>query len=182
MSLQRKNRTILGQKQSVPLSASLVLGAAVGSATPLLPRIGAFPVGSYSSEITAVIDIFDENNIQTAVDFVHRLEASDGAVYTVCFRRFVGRDLEEFIHDIGTYGLTGTLDTIVGLKEQVTVTPKPNSSYLRISARSLVSQATVATPAPKPPTVSQAPVATGTEEADTDEDFDNFDYLDDDDE
>ena len=93
----------------------------------ILPYQNLLPVGKYDSEIVAVADALQDNEI-FGIDCTHFLTDSSGATFLVKFRYFHPKDIEMLSKTLASYGLSGTLESaLVGLREVVDIEPRPNS-------------------------------------------------------
>ncbi len=135
-------------KPPVSLASSLTITAKLPDSIPLIPKIGALPIGQYSSKVKSFSDVV-QNGQLVAVDFEHDLVAEDGTNYCVRFRSYVGRELDALLTIFAAYGLTGSLSAVIGLEENVILSQKPSSSYLQISDRSLKKKSLPAVPGSK---------------------------------
>lgn len=115
---------------------------------PLLPKVGALPAGRYRSTILSVDYTLTDTNEIAYVDIIHKLVDSTGGEYTVNFRYYTPHDTDRLLEIFSGYGFRGELQTVVGLIEDVEVTLKPSSQYLRISKRSMYTSPTSVLPSP----------------------------------
>lgn len=169
----QKNKRPLGAKTPAPTFPTLTISAPVPQNKPLLPRIGAFPAGRYRSTILSVDYTLTDTNDIAYVDIVHKLIAGTGTEYNVNFRFYHPHDTSKLLTVFADYGLTGALEGIVGLTEDVNIAPKTNSGYLAITHRSMID----------PPTAVSAAHTTTAKtllDEEDDEDFDDIDLLEED--
>ena len=123
-------------KTPVSLASSLTIATKLPDSMPLIPKVGALPVGNYTSTLKSFSDVV-QNGQLVAVDFVHDLLSEDGKHYLVRFRSYIGKELDGLLTTFAGYGLTGSLNAVINLEEDVILSQKPSSSYLQISDRSL---------------------------------------------
>ena len=198
-----KNQSNLQNSGSVKQSlVSIQIGVTatgpVGISRVIIPKAGALPAGTYTSSIVEATDVIVDDAC-VAVDFIHELVDTAGVTRLVRFRVFEN-ELAPLLQHFASYGLTGSLSTALpGLREEVTVQPRTNSSYLHIAARTLsalpsvipASPPTPSSPSPKPNALRRAlqnhkrpvptPAATN-EPEEADDEFDDFyEGIDDDD-
>ncbi len=123
-------------KTPVSLASSLTITAKLPDSMPIIPKIGTLPTGKYTSTLKSFSDVV-QNGQLVAVDFTHDLLSEDGKHYLVRFRSYIGKELDNLLTTFAGYGLTGSLNTVIGLEEDVILSQKPSSSYIQISDRSL---------------------------------------------
>lgn len=134
-----------GSLLATPVTASSVTPTQqVATSAFLLPTANNLPTGHYESKIVEVNDAVQNGQV-VGVDCFHDLTDSYGTNYRVRFRYYAPREVADLAQKIGSYGLSGSLGSLLqGLQESVDVAPKGGSSgYLSISHRTL--QATTQT-------------------------------------
>ena len=106
------------------------------TATPqyVFPTVQNLSAGVHLSEIVDVKEIVDSDGNLTALDFYHKLTDSDGCDIFVRFR-YYEKELPALAQELSKYSAVKTWCDAVGLREQVTVSPKATGNYMRISAR-----------------------------------------------
>jgi hypothetical protein len=105
----------------------------------VLPLVGNLPSGKYKSEIVAVENAV-HNGVIVGIDCTHKLTDIGGNSFKVKFRFFAPNDVETLAKMLDLYGCTGTIgDGLYGLQETVYVAPRPNSRYMSIIHRVLLS-------------------------------------------
>ena len=136
-----------GSILSTPITASTIHNNVPSTILPLATQL---PLGNYKSEIVSVSDAIQNDEI-IGIDCVHRLTNSDGSEYLVKFRFFAPKDIQSLIDILAGYGLTGNLGSaLLGLKENVTIVPRPRSAkYVHISNRNLASSTVSSSPPAK---------------------------------
>ena len=129
--------TASSKKSLIACSIGSIPTASTGISRSIIPKSGVLPAGSYTSTITEVADVIVDG-VCVAVDFLHELIDAAGRTRLVRFRVFES-ELAALLQIFASYGLTGSLSTALpGLREEVTVQPRTNSSYLHIAARTLL--------------------------------------------
>ena len=151
-------------KTPVSLASSLTIATKLPDSMPLIPKVGALPVGNYTSTLKSFSDVV-QNGQLVAVDFVHDLLSEDGKHYLVRFRSHIGKELDGLLTTFAGYGLTGSLNAVINLEEDVILSQKPSSTYLQISDRSLRKSA---------PVVSASKAQALLAEEDDDPEFEDF--------
>ena len=106
-------------------------------ATPILPKKANIAAGTYESKIISVSAVSNEDEL-VAVDFLHELQHDSMKPTLVRFRYYVPRELNKLLEKFASYGMSGSLDSVVGLEENVTLTESSKSEYLRITERQLI--------------------------------------------
>lgn len=116
------------------------------TATPqyLFPTVQNLSAGIYLSEILDIKEIVDFDGNLIALDFYHKLTDSNGNNVYVRFR-YYEKELPALAQELSKYSAVKTWGDSVGLREQVTVSPKATGNYMRISARN-EAQATSSSP------------------------------------
>ena len=117
----------------------------------ILPTIQNMAAGNYISEIQDVQEVFKDDGTLDALDFYHRLTDSNGNVIYVRFRYYY-KELPNLAASLKQYPQVTTWQDVVGLKEDITVAPKPKSNYMKIAVRT----ASLASASATSPTVSPA--------------------------
>jgi hypothetical protein len=158
--MSTKTKFPAGSLLATSVTASSVTSAQQ-TAPPVFktPTTGNLPAGHYDSLITDVADAVQNGQI-VGVDCYHELIDSDGTNYRIRFRYYAPREVADLAQKIGSYGLSGSLGSLLqGLQELVDVAPKGGSSgYLSISHRTL--QSTTQTTAASLSTTMQPTTAT----------------------
>ena len=98
------------------------------------PLVHNLNSGTYLSEIKDIKEVVDSNGNFEAFDFYHCLIDSDGNVTYVRFR-YYEKELPALSSSFKQYPNVKTWQNLVGLKEEVTIAPKPTGSYMHIAAR-----------------------------------------------
>ncbi len=122
-------------KTPVSLSSALTIAPKLPDSMPIIPKVGALPIGKYTSTLKSFSDVV-QNGQLVAVDFVHDLLSEDGKHHLVRFRSYIGKELDGLLTTFAGYGLTGSLSAVINLEEDIILSQKPSSSYLQISDRS----------------------------------------------
>ena len=100
----------------------------------IFPTIQNLDAGAYISEILDVKEIIKPDGSLEAIDFYHQLTDSSGNVLHVRFR-FYEKELPSLVSSLKQYPQVKTWEDVVGLKEDIVVSPKPTGNYLYISSR-----------------------------------------------
>ena len=138
-----RNKVHHSPRASAPTPPSLMIPSPLTPQNkPLLPKVGALPAGRYRSTILSVDYNIADNDIITSVDMIHELLDGSDQRFQVKFRYFTPHDTNKLLPILSSYGLKGDLRKVVGLAEEVEITPKTNSSYLVISNRWMCSPPT----------------------------------------
>lgn len=117
----------------------------------IFPTIKNLAAGNYYSEILDVQEVLQSDGSLEAMDFYHRLTDSNGNVIYSRFR-YYEKELPGLATSLQQYPQVQTWQDTVGLKEDITVAPKPKSNYMRIAVRT----ASLASASATSPTVSPA--------------------------
>jgi hypothetical protein len=98
------------------------------------PLVHNLNSGTYLSEIKDIKEVVDSNGNFEAFDFYHCLIDSDGNVTHVRFR-YYEKELPALASSFKQYPNVKTWQNLVGLKEEVTIAPKPTGNYMYIATR-----------------------------------------------
>ena len=109
----------------------------VGGSVPqqyIFPTVQNLAAGTYISEILDVKEVLNPDGSLNAIDFYHQLTDSSGNVIHVRFR-FYAKELPSLVSSLKHYPQVKTWADIIGIKEDIVVSPKPTGNYMRISSR-----------------------------------------------
>lgn len=124
----------------------------------ILPLVENLPSGQYESEIVDV-RLAIQNGVAIGIDCTNKLTSSNGKSLLVRFRYFAPTDTDSLKRVLSSYGLTGKLGSaLMGLKENVAIAPRPNSTrYMHIAQRAILNASSSVTSA-----ISNVPPSTST--------------------
>ena len=114
----------------------------------ILPLIENLPNGQYESEIVDV-KLAIKNGVAIGIDCINKLTNSNGESLLVRFRYFAPNDTDSLKRVLSSYGLAGKLGSaLMGLKEEVVIAPRPNSTrYMHIAQRAILNASSSVTSA-----------------------------------